>query len=57
MAHFREAAESGYSWGDRKRLPDELGQLRRGPLEVQLDIEVGADMVMVNPSIPYLDVL
>jgi porphobilinogen synthase len=25
--------------------------------EVQLDIEVGADMVMVNPSIPYLDVL
>jgi len=53
---FREAAESAPSFGDRRSYQmDPAGgdELR----EVALDLEEGADMVMVKPALPYLDVL
>ncbi len=53
---FREAAESAPSFGDRRSYqmdPAGGGELR----EVALDLEEGADMVMVKPALPYLDVL
>jgi porphobilinogen synthase len=54
---FREAAESGYAWGDRKGYQMNPGNFREALWEVQLDIEEGADMVMVKPAMPYLDIL
>ena len=54
---FREAAESGYSWGDRKSYQMNPANFAEALWEVQLDIEEGADMVMVKPALPYLDVL
>jgi porphobilinogen synthase len=54
---FREAAESGYSWGDRKGYQMNPANFAEALWEVQLDIEEGADMVMVKPAMPYLDVL
>jgi len=54
---FREAAESGYAWGDRKGYQMNPANAAEAMWEVQLDIEEGADMVMVKPAMPYLDVL
>ncbi len=54
---FREAAESGYAWGDRKSYQMNPANFAEALWEVQLDIEEGADMVMVKPALPYLDVL
>lgn len=54
---FREAAESGYAWGDRKGYQMNPANFREALWEVQLDIEEGADMIMVKPAMPYLDVL
>ena len=54
---FREAAESGYAWGDRKSYQMNPANFAEALWEVQLDIEEGADMVMVKPAMPYLDVL
>jgi porphobilinogen synthase len=54
---FREAAESGYAWGDRKGYQMNPANFAEALWEVQLDIEEGADMVMVKPAMPYLDVL
>ena len=54
---FREAAESGYSFGDRKGYQMNPANFAEALWEVQLDIEEGADMVMVKPAMPYLDVL
>lgn len=54
---FREAAESGYAWGDRKGYQMNPSNFREALWEVQLDIEEGADMIMVKPAMPYLDVL
>jgi porphobilinogen synthase len=54
---FREAAESGYAWGDRKGYQMNPANFSEALWEVQLDIEEGADMVMVKPAMPYLDVL
>ena len=54
---FRDAAESGYSWGDRKSYQMNPANFAEALWEVQLDIEEGADMVMVKPALPYLDVL
>ena len=54
---FRVAAESGYAWGDRKGYQMNPANFAEALWEVQLDIEEGADMVMVKPAMPYLDVL
>lgn len=54
---FREAAESGFSFGDRKGYQMNPANFAEAVWEVQLDIEEGADMVMVKPAMPYLDVL
>jgi len=54
---FREAAESAFAWGDRKGYQMNPANFSEALWEVQLDIEEGADMVMVKPAMPYLDVL
>ena len=54
---FRDAAESGFAWGDRKSYQMNPANFAEALWEVQLDIEEGADMVMVKPALPYLDVL
>jgi porphobilinogen synthase len=54
---FREAAESAPSFGDRKTYQMDAGNRREALREVELDVLEGADMVMVKPAVPYLDVL
>jgi porphobilinogen synthase len=54
---FREAAESGFAFGDRKGYQMNPANFAEALWEVQLDIEEGADMVMVKPALPYLDIL
>ena len=54
---FREAAESGFAFGDRKGYQMNPANAAEALWEVQLDLEEGADMVMVKPAMPYLDVL
>ncbi len=54
---FREAADSGYAFGDRRGYQMDPSNAREALWEVSLDIEEGADMVMVKPAMPYLDVL
>jgi porphobilinogen synthase len=54
---FREAAESGFSFGDRRGYQMNPANSAEALWEVQTDIEEGADMVMVKPAMPYLDVL
>lgn len=53
---FREAVGSSLE-GDRRTYQQDPGNLRESLLEVELDIAEGADMVMVKPALPYLDVL
>jgi porphobilinogen synthase len=53
---FREAVESSLV-GDRKSYQQNPANLRESLREVRLDVEEGADMVMVKPALPYLDVL
>ena len=54
---FREAAESTPQFGDRRVLPDGPAQRREAMREAQLDIDEGADIVMVKPALAYLDVI
>lgn len=54
---FRDAADSGYSFGDRSTYQMDPGNSDEAIREVALDIKEGADMVMVKPALPYLDVL
>jgi len=54
---FREAAESAPKQGDRKSYQMDPMNAREAIKEVQMDIEEGADMVMVKPALPYLDVV
>ena len=54
---FREAAESGYSFGDRTTYQMNPANGREAFLESKLDMEEGADILMVKPAGPYLDVL
>jgi porphobilinogen synthase len=54
---FREAAGSAPSSGDRKSYQMDPGNAEEALREVALDVEEGADMVMVKPAVPYLDVL
>ncbi len=54
---FREAAESEYSFGDRSGYQMDPANALEALWEVRLDIEEGADMIMVKPAMPYLDIL
>ena len=54
---FREAAESPPSFGDRSTYQMDPGNFDEAMREVALDVDEGADMVMVKPALPYLDVL
>lgn len=54
---FREAAGSAPSFGDRKTYQMSPRNVREALREVQTDVEEGADMVMVKPGLPYLDVI
>ena len=52
---FREAAESAPQFGDRRGYQMDPSNAREALREVELDISEGADMVMVKPALPYLD--
>lgn len=54
---FRYAAESAPSFGDRRGYQMDPPNIREAILEIQLDIDEGADIVMVKPALPYLDVI
>jgi porphobilinogen synthase len=54
---FRDAAESTPQEGDRRGYQMDPGNLREALREIELDLEEGADMVMVKPAMPYLDVI
>jgi porphobilinogen synthase len=54
---FREAADSAPQFGDRRGYQMDPANVREALREVQLDIEEGADIVMVKPALPYLDVI
>lgn len=54
---FREAAGSTPSFGDRKSYQMDPHNVREALKEARLDVEEGADMIMVKPGLPYLDVL
>ena len=54
---FREAADSAPQFGDRRGYQMDGANLREAMREIALDIEEGADMVMVKPAMPYLDVI
>ncbi len=54
---FRDAADSAPAEGDRRGYQMDPANAREALREVALDVEEGADMVMVKPAMPYLDVL
>jgi porphobilinogen synthase len=54
---FREAADSPPKFGDRRQYQMEPANAREALREVELDLAEGADMVMVKPALPYLDIL
>ncbi len=54
---FREAADSTPQFGDRRSYQMDGANVREAMREIELDIEEGADMIMVKPAMPYLDVI
>jgi porphobilinogen synthase len=54
---FREAAESAPQFGDRRSYQMDFANAREAMREVRLDIQEGADIIMVKPALPYLDVI
>ena len=54
---FREAAESTPQFGDRRSYQMDPANAREAMREIELDIEEGADMIMVKPAMPYLDLV
>jgi porphobilinogen synthase len=54
---FREAAQSAPQFGDRRSYQMDPANAREALREVALDIEDGADMVMIKPALPYLDII
>lgn len=54
---FREAADSSYSFGDRSGYQMDPANSNEALREAQLDIKEGADIIMVKPALPYLDIL
>ncbi len=56
-APFREAAEGAPQKGDRKSYQMDMANANEALREAKLDIEEGADMLMVKPALPYLDII
>jgi porphobilinogen synthase len=56
-APFREAADSAPKFGDRQTYQMDPANAREALREIHLDIEEGADIVMIKPALPYLDVI
>ena len=54
---FRDAAESAPQFGDRRSYQMDPANTREALKEMALDIEEGADMLMVKPAMPYLDII
>lgn len=54
---FRDAADGAPAFGDRRHYQMDPGNAREAIREVRLDIDEGADMVMVKPALPYLDII
>ncbi len=54
---FREAADSAPHFGDRKSYQMDGANLREALREIDLDLEEGADMILMKPAMPYLDVI
>ena len=54
---FREAADSAPHFGDRRSYQMDPANVREAIREIELDLEEGADMIMVKPALPYLDVI
>jgi porphobilinogen synthase len=54
---FREAAESAPAFGDRRGYQMDPANAREAVREATIDVEEGADVVMVKPALPYLDVI
>ena len=54
---FREAADSAPQFGDRRSYQMDPANIREAMREIELDIEEGADMIMVKPAMPSLDVI
>ena len=54
---FREAADSAPQFGDRKTYQMDGANLREAMREIDLDLAEGADMILMKPAMPYLDVV
>ncbi|HTA47598.1 MAG TPA: porphobilinogen synthase [Bryobacteraceae bacterium] len=54
---FREAADSAPQFGDRRSYQMDPANGREAMREIELDLEEGADMIMVKPAMPYLDLI
>ena len=54
---FREAADSTPKFGDRRSYQMDPANVHEAMREIELDIEEGADLIMVKPAMPYLDVI
>jgi porphobilinogen synthase len=54
---FRDAAESAPQFGDRRSYQMDPANAREAMREIELDLEEGADMIMIKPAMPYLDLI
>ena len=54
---FREAADSAPQFGDRRSYQMDPANAREAMREIELDLEEGADMIIVKPAMPYLDLI
>jgi len=54
---FREAAESAPQFGDRRSYQMDPANAREAMLEIELDLAEGADMILMKPAMPYLDLI
>lgn len=54
---FRDAAESPPQFGDRQSYQMDAANVREAIREAELDIQEGADLIMVKPALPYLDII
>jgi porphobilinogen synthase len=54
---FRDAAESAPAFGDRRAYQMDPANVREALREAALDVEEGADILMVKPALPYLDII
>ena len=54
---FREAADSAPQFGDRRTYQMDGANLREAMREIDLDLQEGADMILMKPAMPYLDVV